>query len=105
MIHLLVADLGSLEGGAPHGHLVQDDPEGVQIGSFVDPLAEQRFRRGVLDQPATGDLVGGKIGEPDRQAEIRHPDAVLFRHENILGTQVPVQDPLWYALQQWGWHE
>ena len=83
----------ALEGQAARKHLVEDDPQGPDVGSGVDVLAEELLGRHVGDGPdgAAGPGQAGLAGDLG-QAEIGDPGDALLRDEDVGRLDVAVDD-------------
>ena len=83
----------ALEGQASREHLVEDDPEGPDVGAGVDVLAEELLGRHVGDGPdgTAGAGQAGLAGDLG-QAEIGDPGDALLRDEDVGRLDVAVDD-------------
>ena len=96
-----------LEGTPARRHLVEDRAEGELVGAEVDRLSARLLRRHVADRSQDGSrsgpdrdrrrlrertrlhLGGRELGE----AEVQDLDEPVLRDHDVLGLQVPVDDP------------
>ena len=82
-----------LVGQAAGQHLIEHYAGGVDVAAGVDAAASGLLRRDIVDRAqrllSQGRLRGG--GQPGN-AEVRHLDAAVPEHHNVLGLDVPMDD-------------
>ena len=89
----------AVEGALPREHLVQDGAEREDVGTRVGRAAAHLLGGHVAerseDHAGLGGGRGARLG-PDQlgQAEVEDLQAAVFRDEDVLGLQVPVNDAL-----------
>jgi hypothetical protein len=100
----------ALERAPAREHLVEDRPQGEDVGAVVDGLAPHLLRRHVAHRPdhrarARPPREGGQAGGVARvdgllalgqlgEAEVQDLDEPVARHEQVLRLQVAVHDPV-----------
>ncbi len=94
-----------LEGPTPGQHLVQDRPEGKDVGARVGTLAADLLGGHVTERAQHDAGLGGRgqirLARTDtlrlrqlREAEVQDLHPPVRCHEDVFGLQVPVRDPL-----------
>jgi hypothetical protein len=84
-----------VERDVPGEHLEEDDPQGVQVALARDGVAERLLGRDVVrgpqDAPVRGELL---LVEGAGDPEVRDLRRALLVHQDVLGLDVAVDDPL-----------
>ena len=80
------------ERNLPGEHLVEDDPERVQVGALVDLRAARLLRREVLRGADDRALLGHLARAGARDAEVRHLHVPLRVDEHVVRLDVAVDD-------------
>ena len=74
-------------------HAIQRDPERVDVAASVEFKTAGLFRTHVLGRARHLARIGGALGDPQRQTEVRdHRHALAVQHD-IVGLDVQVDDP------------
>ena len=83
-----------VEGQAAGQHLIEDDTGGVNVGAGVDVAASGLLRGDIVDG-AQGLLGHGVLGSRHDagDAEVSYFDAAVPQDHDVLGLDVPVDDP------------
>ena len=82
----------SLEGKPARQHLIKHNASGVDIGTGID-MAAPGLLWGDIMHGANGLLGHGNLGSGGTgDAEVRHLNAAVPEHHDVLGLDVPVDD-------------
>ena len=84
------------EGGLAYDHLVEHDPQRVEVASTVESLAlsllGREVRRRSQDRPDMGEVVAGPSGQGGRYPEVGHLHLAVVAHDDVAELDVAVHE-------------
>ena len=92
--HVNWRDAMSSDGPHPGAELVDDHPQGVEVGALIGLPAQDLLWAHVLGSAQLGKGSGDSRGPPHLgQAEVHHLHVVVVTHHDVGGFDVPVHHP------------
>ena len=80
-------------GRAAGHHFVHDNGQRIDIGTVVGMAALGLLRRDVMDASQCFLRQGVALAHDPGNAEVHHLDGAVFQHHDVMGLDVPVDDP------------